>query len=106
MLEYKLSKRLDLIGNIYCVRCITFSPDGNFLAAGIDHEVVVWATTSWTIEFVQQSPSRVLSLAWEGLYRLYFGSENGFLTTVIISEKVGGYSSELIKEISLWLRNL
>ncbi|XP_006454205.1 hypothetical protein AGABI2DRAFT_140268 [Agaricus bisporus var. bisporus H97] len=87
MLEYRPARRLDLVDEACRVRCVMFSPDGNFLAAGIDDEVVVWSTTSWSIQFVQQSPSRVLSLAWEGLDQLYFGSENGVLTTVIVSEK-------------------
>ncbi|EKM74858.1 hypothetical protein AGABI1DRAFT_132830 [Agaricus bisporus var. burnettii JB137-S8] len=87
MLEYRPARRLDLVDKACRVRCVMFSPDGNFLAAGIDDEVVVWSTSSWSIQFVQQSPSRVLSLAWEGLDQLYFGSENGVLTTVIVSEK-------------------
>lgn len=88
MLSYSFLKRLHPVDGHSVVRCTLFSPNGQLFAAGINYEVVVWRTDDWAIEFVQQSPSLVLSLAWERNDRLYFGSQSGLLTLIVISDEV------------------
>ena len=86
-------------GHTAGIAAAAFSPHGKLLAtAGLDGNLCIWDVSGGDLVHVHQGNSAALSISWtpEDEDSLQYGTEDGYLVNLIISQVSGALSTPLV----------